>query len=288
MSQTKRTSVSAEVFGKFNVQQAFKANVIHKSNENKQSIETRLKGAFMFGGLADNDLNTDVDAIARREFTNGETVILEGDKGDDLFIVENGQLACSKIFGDEDKFLKNFEVGDVFGELALLYNAPRAASIRAISDGLLWVLDRNTFTNIVKVASQKKREKYEKFLQTVPILQNMDHYERSKMADAVKDKKFAAGDSIIKQGEEGTVFYILVEGSAKATLDSDQDTSVMNYKPGDYFGELALLRGDPRAANVIAEEACKAIFLDRKAFTRLLGPLDTILQRNMANYSNYN
>lgn len=116
----------------------------------------------------------------------------------------------------------------------------------------------------------------------------MDHYERSKMADAVKDKKFATGETIIKQGEDGTVFYILVEGSAKATLDSDPETSVMNYKPGDYFGELALLRGDPRAANVIAEEDVKAIFLDRKAFTRLLGPLDTILQRNMANYSNYN
>lgn len=169
-----------------------------------------------------------------------------------------------------------------------MYNAPRAASIRAISDGQLWVLDRNTFTNIVKVASQKKREKYEKFLQTVPILQNMDHYERSKMADAVKDKKFAGGDSIIKQGEEGNVFYILVEGSAKATLDTDPSTSVMSYKPGDYFGELALLRGEPRAANVIAEEDLKVIFLDRKAFTRLLGPLDTILQRNMANYSNYN
>lgn len=242
----------------------------------------------MFGALDDNDFNQVVDAIDQRNFTNGESVIEEGDKGDDLYIVETGQLACWKILGGTDTFLKNFEVGDVFGELALLYNAPRAASIRAISDGLLWSLDRNTFTSIVKVASQKKREKYEKFLQTVPILQNMDHYERSKMADAVKDKKFAAGESIIKQGEEGNVFYILVEGSCKATLDSDPTTSVKNYAPGDYFGELALLRGEPRAANVIAEENVNTIFLDRKAFTRLLGPLDTILQRNMANYSNYN
>merc|ERR1719263_1721049 len=115
----------------------------------------------------------------------------------------------------------------------------------------------------------------------------MDHYERSKMADAVKERKFEAGDSIIKQGEAGDVFYILVEGSAKATLDEDPAKAVMTYKSGDYFGELALLRGEPRAANVITEEATKCICLDRKAFTRLLGPLDTILQRNMANYSNY-
>lgn len=118
----------------------------------------------MFSAIDDHDLKIVIDAIQQKDFTNGETVIAEGDKGDDLYIVESGQLACSKIIGGEDKFLKNFEVGDVFGELALLYNAPRAASIKAISDGQLWSLDRSTFTSIVKVASQKKREKYEKFL----------------------------------------------------------------------------------------------------------------------------
>lgn len=78
MSQTKRSSVSAEVFGKFNVAAAFKANVIHKKDEDKKSIETRLKGAFMFGGLDDADFNTVIDAIAKKDFTNGETVIEEG------------------------------------------------------------------------------------------------------------------------------------------------------------------------------------------------------------------
>jgi cAMP-dependent protein kinase regulator len=86
----------------------------------------------------------------------------------------------------------------VFGELALLYNAPRAATIRAESEGKLWVLDRGTFNHIVKDASQKKRQQYENFLQTVPILQNMDHYERSKMADAVKERKVKSHEKIIQ------------------------------------------------------------------------------------------
>jgi len=85
-----------------------------------------------------------------------------------------------------------------FGELALLYNAPRAATIKADSDSLLWMLDRNTFNNIVKEASQNKRAKYENFLATVPILENMIHYERAKMADAVKEKKVKNGELIIK------------------------------------------------------------------------------------------
>ena len=66
----------------------------------------------------------------------------------------------------------------------------------------------------MKEAAAKKRQKYEDFLQTVPILQNMDHYERSKMADAVKEKKFAMNVNIITQGEKGDDFYILVEGAA--------------------------------------------------------------------------
>lgn len=151
----------------------------------------------------------------------------------------------------------------------------------------MWVLDRNTFNNIVKDASQKKRQKYETFLQTVKILQSMDHYERSKMADAIKETKAAKGETIIKQGDQGDIFYILVDGEAIATLNNEPGKPVMNYKPGDYFGELALLRGEPRAANVIAQSDCKLISLDRKGFKRLLGPLDQILKRNMEHYSAY-
>lgn len=110
----------------------------------------------------------------------------------------------------------------------------------------------------------------------------MDHYERSKLADAIKEVTFEAGEKIINKGETGDIFYILVEGEAFATLDNDQ--VVKNYKSGDYFGELALIKGEPRAANVTAQSIVKLISLDRKSFKRLLGPLTEILKRNMNNY----
>jgi cAMP-dependent protein kinase regulator len=114
----------------------------------------------------------------------------------------------------------------------------------------------------------------------------MDVYERSKFADAVKEKKVKKDEVIIKKDEKGDVFYILLEGEAVATLDDDNEP-VMTYKQGDYFGELALLRGEPRAANVIATCDSKLIYLDRESFSRLLGPLDQILKRNISNYMNY-
>lgn len=61
----------------------------------------------------------------------------------------------------------------------------------------------------------------------------------------------------------------------------------MHYKAGDYFGELALLKNEPRAANVIAKTNLKCVSLDRNSFKRLLGPLDEILKRNIDAYKNY-
>ncbi len=82
-----------------------------------------------------------------------------------------------------------------------MYNCPRAATIRADGDALLWSLDRNTFNHIVKGAASKKREKYENFLQEVKVLQTMDGYERQKLADAFREESYKAGEFIIREGE---------------------------------------------------------------------------------------
>lgn len=86
------------------------------------------------------------------------------------------------------------------------------------------------------------------------------------------------------------MFYIIVEGEAVATKTLEQGQppkEVMHYKPADYFGELALLKNEPRAANVVAKTKLKVVSLDRQSFKRLLGPLDEILKRNMNAYKNY-
>lgn len=181
------------MFGKYHKKQEFVAKVVPKTADVKQRIKERLMMAFMFKALGTEELSIVIDAMEEKRFSAGQTVITEGDPGAVLFVVDEGQLDCHKTINANDAqptYLKTYQPGEAFGELALLYNAPRAATITAKTASTLWQLDRDTFNHIVKDAAQNKRDRYEDFLSSVPILQSMDHYERSKIADAIKEQTF--------------------------------------------------------------------------------------------------
>lgn len=170
-----RAGVSAEVYGKWNQKGDFKAKVVAKSAETREKLKSRLLKAFMFNSLEEKEFDIVVDSIEEVKVKPGQVLIKEGDEGDCLYVVEQGIFDCTK----KGAFLKEYHPGDGFGELALLYNVPRAATITAKTDGVTWKLDRDTFSHIVKDAAAQKRTKYEKFLSSVPILKSMDPYERS-------------------------------------------------------------------------------------------------------------
>ena len=134
----------------------------------------------------------------------GELIIKQGDIGDVFYLLESGSV---NVFvakrGEESKKVYSYGSGDAFGELALMYNAPRAASIIALEDSTLFSLDRDTFNNIVKTATIRRRETYENFLKKVEILADLEDYERAKLCDCLKTEKFEKGDFVIKEGDIG-------------------------------------------------------------------------------------
>lgn len=287
-----RSSVSAEVYGFFNKKADFVARVIPKTEQQKNRIVNKVMQSFLFNSLEEKELSTVIDAFEEKRYVKGDYVIKQGEQGDVLYLIESGTLNCYKTFKKEegDKFLKVYNPGESFGELSLLYNAPRAASIIANEDCILWALDRECFNNIVKEAAMKKREKYENFLKSVEILKQVEDYELSQICDALQLKKISKGTEIIKQNEIGDNFYIIEEGEAyamKTFNEGEQPKLVKEYQKGGYFGELALIRNEPRAASVFTKTDCRLLSLDRMSFKRLLGPLENILKRNSDSYIKY-
>jgi len=185
-------------------------------------------------------------------------------KSKTFFITHEGQLQV-RI---SDQPVNTLVPGHAFGGIALMYNCPRAATVKATSEGTYWKLDRDSFNNIVKDAAQKKRDLYETFLKSVPLLSKMTAYELSQVADALQSQSVEDGKVIVSEGEDGATFYIVAGGTAEATKkDSEEKTEI---KVGDYFGELALLNNAPRAATVTAKTQCKVLTLDSKSFKRLI------------------
>lgn len=273
MDNRARTSVSAEAYGEWNAKKAFVPPVHIKSDEQKERLKGCLVKSFLFSNLDTNDLNIVIGAMTEVQEKTGTRVINQGDNGDFLFVIESGVLDCSIKKGEdgEETVVKKCEPGDVFGELALLYNCPRAASVDAKEDCVLWKLDRDTFNHIVKEAAEKKRQRYDAFLSKVPLLSSMDAYERSQLADALKVETFEQGQKVITEGEEGNKFYIIEDGLCVATKG---EVEVMSYAAGDYFGELALINNKPRAATVVAKGDAKLLSIDSRSFKRLINVAD--------------
>merc|ERR1719331_3035570 len=272
-----RASVSAEAYGDWNTKKAFVAPVIAKTDEQKERLKSCLSKSFLFSSLEDQDMTIVIGAMKEVIAEPKQRVIVQGDQGDFLFVIETGKADCIIKVDGTDKVVKPCEPGAVFGELALLYNCPRAATVEAQEKCTLWQLDRDTFNNIVKEAAQKKRQRYDTFLAKVPLLTSMDAYERSQLADALKPEVFSDGAAITKQGETGNKFFIIEEGGAVATKGDQQ---VMSYSSGDYFGELALIRNQPRAATVSAKGTCRLLSIESKAFKRLLNVQDLLERSN--------
>lgn len=283
----RRTSVSAEPVDVSSMS-AVTTRIIKKSEQEQKQIRAAVKTNFLFTSLTEEQMSMVVDAMELKKVAAGTNIIKQGEDGEEFFVIDEGECECFLDFknGEPPKMVKHYQRGESFGELALMYNTTRAASIQAKTAVTLWVMDRATFRKVLMYTTSQKRSQYEDFLAKVPLLASMDSYERSKVADSLREVTYNNGERIITEG--GTVdrsFFILASGGAAATKIIDgQSQVVMEYKVGDFFGELALLNDQPRAATVVAVGTTKVVALDRESFIRVLGPVEGLIGMSKGRY----
>lgn len=286
----RRTSVSAESMNpSTSTADNWSPPYHHKSPEQLARLKAAVAGNFLFSHLDEEQTSQVLGALVEKPIPAKDIkVITQGDVGDYFYVVERGEFdvfvnpSGSYQAGPEGMGEKVGTIGPggSFGELALMYNAPRAATVISTqADSCLWALDRVTFRRILMDSTFQRRRMYESFLEEVPLLASLTPYERSKIADALDTQRFPPGSTIIKQGDPGEAFYILESGEAEVYKDGSEEP-VNSYKKGDYFGELALLNDAPRAASVVSKTEVKVATLGKDGFQRLLGPVEGIMRRN--------
>lgn len=184
-----------------------------------------------------------------------------GQEGDYFYVVESGKFTVIV----DGKPVSQIGEGSSFGELALLYNAPRQATVRADSAAVVFSLDRESYRFMIAQSASDKTKEIKMALNACPLLSELTDDQLEKISEAVELFPYNAGDIIIKKGTEGKVFYMIKEGTV--LVDVGEQFSQATLGPGEYFGERALITGEPRAATITAQTKVLLMALDRYSTT---------------------
>lgn len=246
-----------------------------KSDAAVQFIDAALEDNFIFASLSDKERRMLIDAMVMETVPAGTVIIKQGETGDYFYVVEEGHVS----FAVDGTHVGSTGRGGSFGELALLYNCPRAATCLANTACRLWKVDQKTFRYMLANNTNSQQKDVNDVLRKVPFLAELEDRDLLRIADSLTSVTFPEGERIINKGDVGEVFYIIREGTVKVHDIGFGDSTYVDQTigPGDFFGERALITGDPRVANVTATSTCTCLCLSRETFEAVLGPLQSAI-----------
>uniref|UniRef100_A0A7N5KKD9 Protein kinase cAMP-dependent type I regulatory subunit beta n=2 Tax=Caniformia TaxID=379584 RepID=A0A7N5KKD9_AILME len=234
-ARRRRGGVSAEVYTEEDAV-SYVRKVIPKDYKTMTALAKAISKNVLFAHLDDNERSDIFDAMFPVTHIAGETVIQQGDEGDNFYVIDQGEVDVY-VNGE---WVTSISEGGSFGELALIYGTPRAATVKAKTDLKLWGIDRDSYRRILMGSTLRKRKMYEEFLSKVSILESLEKWEHLTVADALEPVQFEDGEKIVVQGEPGDDFFIITEGTASVLQrrsPNEEYVEVGRLGPSDYFGE---------------------------------------------------
>lgn len=281
----RRPTVCSEVYKEDEIDN-FVPDVIEKDAKDVEWLMSQLERHDLFNHLEDFELRIAVDAMNRSERSKGDALFEEGDEDADLFFVIGGGEVELTRGGEVVGTLKR---GDTTHDLMLMYAGTVKETGRMASDGVVFTLDRQTYRCILSKASKKKRAMYEGFLSSVGFLKCLNHLELLQLADALKPAQFEPGATLIKYGEVGETFYLIVEGVVEVygRDDSQNVIKVCEFTEGDCVGELEFINNHKCVADVKAKSNVRVAKMNRHHFEMVMGPVKEVLARNASESTVY-
>ena len=219
-----KQSVAHDDYAEMNKEVDLEKLYTEKTRSEKLRIAEAIKTSVMFRNITDEQRKMIYGVMEPIPVRAGTWVIKQGTVGDRFYIIDEGNFEV-RILGDGDVddgtggALIHVYEGSVakhshpcFGELALMYSAPRSASIIARSDGHLWGLHRSAFRQVLAQA-QGTRKELGKTLAGIEMFKDLSEDEITKLASAFDEIAFGRGENIVEQGHFGDSMYVITSGS---------------------------------------------------------------------------
>jgi len=212
-----------------------------------------------------------------KETVKKDTVLIrQGDpKAKTFYVIESGSFSIN--IDEED--VHTFRPGMCFGELALIHDAPRSATVTALEDSVLWTMNRNAYRTKVRAVKEKGYKQRISWLRQVELFRSLKKDELGMMSSAFEEVTYQPGDLIIKEGDMGFSFYLIKSGQVKWERSTGQTGT---RTAGEYFGERALIKHQKRAATVTTVLPTQCMKLSKRDFEELLGPLVNNMKKKIA------
>jgi len=259
--------------------------VASKDDATKQWLLEMVADNVMFMHLNTEQKLLVIEQMYKEEIKADTDLITQGDiDAQTFYVVASGAF---NVYVNNALVLK-VPKGGCFGELALMYKAPRAATVRAVEDSTVWTVERNAFRRALAEHAQEKLTKNLKWLREFDLFQPLLENELVLIDTALTEVTYKQNTQIIKQGDAGDKFYIIKKGTALWTRqDPESGDKSSGSCENQYFGELALkeAQGGVRQATVVAGPGgVTCLEMSRKDFHDLLGPLEELMDRKAQKY----
>ncbi|KAF3965164.1 hypothetical protein ACB098_01G175600 [Castanea mollissima] len=276
-----------------------------KTWEEEAHIERALHDHFLFRKLTDTQCHVLLDCMQRVEVQPGDVVVKQGGEGDCFYVVGSGEFEVlatqEEQNGEVPRVLQRYTAEKLssFGELALMYNKPLQASVRAVTSGTLWALKREDFRGILM--SEFSNLSSLKLLRSVDFLSRLTILQLSHISDSLSEVSFSDGQTIVNENEGVFALHIIQKGQVRVTFDADllRNPNVSSLKcenlkendnsqnspefslektEGSYFGEWALIGEPIGSLRAVAMGDVVCAVLTKDNFDSVVGPLTKLSQ----------
>lgn len=242
----------------------------------------------LFSSLERDGLRALIECFEMFTVPAGKEVIREGEEGAEAYIVARGELEVRRSDGDEeDVTLARLANGALFGEMALLSRAPRAASVVACRPSILLLARRDALEAVaekrpdvgVELAAHCRRRMVANLVRTSKVLLSVDPLERPALVERFETRVFEKGDKLIEEGKPASGLHLVASGEVAVIghEEGGEPFVIKTLGPGDVVGEVALVLRRDANADVVAVHPTVTLHLPSEDFVALIRQHPAIL-----------